>query len=267
MARCPHCGLIFVPAGLARTQDGVSVYEASRPVFLSDGNEGYYLDDDANLHAARCKLEWMAPFVEPGSRILDIGSGFGHFLFLAGGRYRATGLELAPSAAAAATGRFGVSCAIGSIHSIPDVLQLPYDAATGWDLIEHLDDPVGALQALRGLIRPGGTLLLSTPDAGSFVARAMGRHWHYLDPVQHVVLFTRKNLAQLLDTHGFEALAWRSFGRRYRLRYVLDRLHYLNRGVLRHGIGAVRLLVRPLLERSIYLHLGDVLSVAARRRA
>ena len=263
--RCPSCGLIAVPAGLARTHEGVSVYEASRPVFLADGNEGYYLDHEANHHAARDKLAWLARFVEPGSRILDVGSGFGHFLALARERYRATGLELAPSAAAAATDRFAVSCVIGSIHSIPDALEPPYDAATGWDLIEHLDDPEGALRALRELIRPGGTLLLSTPDAGSFVARAMGRHWHYLDPVQHVVLFRRENLARLLAKHGFETLAWRSFGRRYRLRYVLDRLHYLNRGVLRHGVGVARLLLRPLLDRSVYLHLGDVLSVAARR--
>jgi len=242
------------------------VYESSQPVFLADGNEGYYLDHDANLHAARLKLHWMAQLVASGSRILDIGSGFGHFLSAAGERYDATGLELAPSAASAARRQFGVSCVIGSIHALPAGIEPPYDAATGWDLIEHLEDPVGALRALRDVIRPGGILLLSTPDAGSLVARILGRHWHYLDPVQHVVLFNRQNLADLLEASGFEVSAWTSFGRRYRLSYVLDRLYYLNRGLARRLVAGARWMLRPLSGLSVYLRFGDVLGVAARRK-
>ena len=93
----------------------------------------------------------------------------------------------------------------------------------------------------------------------------MGRRWHYLDPIQHLVLFNRPNLARLLEATGFEVRAWRTFGRRYRVRYVLDRLYYLNQGLLRRAVGLARSVSRAFLDSSIYLHFGDVLSVAAQR--
>src|SRR6188474_975759 len=97
IARCPACHVIFVPEGLARTATGATIYESESPVFLADGNDEYYLDDESNLASAREKVEWMRGFV-PGGRILDVGSGFGHFLQAASPHYSASGLELGPVA-------------------------------------------------------------------------------------------------------------------------------------------------------------------------
>ena len=133
-------------------------------------------------------------------------------------------------------------------------------------MIEHVPDPKGALEAIRDLLAPGGRLYLSTPDAGSAVARAMGPRWHYLDPVQHIVLFGRENLSELLERTGFRVRETRSFGHHYRVGYVLDRLAYL------HGEGTLGRIVRPVLEgarildsRSIYINLRDVMGIEAER--
>jgi hypothetical protein len=101
---------------------------------------------------------------------------------------------------------------------------------------------------------------------GSLAARALGRRWHYLDPVQHIVLFPRASLARALEGAGLEPVAWRSFGHHYRLRYVFDRLRYLHRGPVGWGASIGRALAAPVLDRSVYVRLGDVLGVAARRR-
>jgi SAM-dependent methyltransferase len=264
IARCSACRLVFVPGGLARTEAGTTIYEAERPVFLSDGNENYYLDDESNLASARDKLRWLRRFAAPGGRLLDVGAGFGHFLEAARPEYDATGLELGPAAVAHARKRFSVSCEVGSIYALPAALHGSFDVATAWDFIEHVPDPLGALAAMRKALRPGGLAFLSTPDAGSLAARLLARHWHYLDPVQHIVLFDRRTLGQALERAGLVPLAWRSFGHHYRLRYVFDRLLYLHRGPVAWAAAAGRALPGAVLDRPVYVRLHDVLGVVAR---
>ena len=193
-----------------------------------------------------------------------MGSGFGHFLEAAAPHFSATGLELGPAAATRARARAGVSCTVGSVYAMPPALDGPFDAVTAWDFIEHVPDPIGALVAMAKAVRPGGHVFLSTPDARSAAARVLGRHWHYLDPVQHIVLFGRENLQRALERAGFEALAWRSFGHHYRLRYVFDRLALSPcPGTAGMGSEAGRALATPVLDRLVYVRLHDVLGVAA----
>lgn len=267
IGRCPSCRLVFVPDGLARTEGGATIYEAEIPVFLADGNESYYLDDESNLASARDKVGWMRGYVASGARLLDVGSGFGHFLEAARGHFTATGLELGPAAVARARARFDVSCEVGSVYAMPESLTGPFDAVTAWDFIEHVPDPLGALAGMRRVLRPGGLVFLSTPDVGSVAGRALGRHWHYLDPVQHIVLFDRASLGRALERTGLEPLAWRSFGHHYRLRYVFDRLRYLHRGPMGWAAAAAGALPAWALDRPVYVRLGDVMGVVARRPA
>ena len=58
-------------------------------------------------------------------------------------------------------------------------------------------------------------------------ARLLGSRWHYLDPIQHLNLFSRANLVRLLSQHGFRLLGYRYFGRSYRVNYIANRLRYL----------------------------------------
>jgi 2-polyprenyl-3-methyl-5-hydroxy-6-metoxy-1,4-benzoquinol methylase len=266
IARCASCRLVFVPEGLARTETGATIYESETPVFMADGNENYYLDDESNLASARDKVRWVRGSAERGARLLDVGSGFGHFLEAARPEFAATGLELGPSAVDHARRRFGVACEVGSVYALPAEMQGHFDVVTAWDFIEHVPDPLGALAAMRGVLRPGGLAFLSTPDAGSLAGRALGRHWHYIDPVQHIVLFDRRTLGRALESAGLEPVSWRSFGHHYRLRYVFDRLRYLHRGPLGWAAAMGSAWPGRALDRPVYVRLGDVMGVVARRR-
>jgi SAM-dependent methyltransferase len=254
-----------VPDGLVRNDKGESIYEEEEPIFLKDGNEQYYLDE-TNLLSCRAKVRWVEESLPRGRRLLDVGANFGHFLKEAGTVFDATGIEISKAAVERSAELFGVKNHVGSIYELPPEAKGPWEAVTLWDVIEHVPDPKGALEAIRDLLAPGGRLYLSTPDAGSAVARAMGRRWHYLDPVQHIVLFGRKNLSDLLERTGFRVRETRSFGHHYRVGYVLDRLAYL------HGDGALGRVVKPVLTtarvldgRSVYINLRDVMGIAAER--
>jgi hypothetical protein len=106
--RCPSCRLVVVPEGVATNEQGQSIYEAEDNVFGADGNDGYYMDHDSNLDNSRLKLCWVRRELAPGSRLLDAGSNFGHFLNVAQDHYEVTGFDLSPAAVAWSKQQFGV---------------------------------------------------------------------------------------------------------------------------------------------------------------
>jgi SAM-dependent methyltransferase len=258
--RCAQCGQIVVPDGVARRADGASIYESADTIFEAD----YYLDE-TNERAARAKLAYVARFCPPGTRLLDVGASYGHFLAAAAETYDGTGIEV--SAAAADWGRttFGVNVTVGSVYGMSEGRVASCGAITFWDVIEHLEDPGAAIDEIRRSLIPGGWLFVSTPDAGSLVATLMGARWHYLDPVQHINLFSRANLTRLLSDRGFTVVHHRYFGRSYRISYVVNRLQYLvsdgasppavTRSAVRSGFRAL----------TVPIKLWDVVGLAARR--
>jgi 2-polyprenyl-3-methyl-5-hydroxy-6-metoxy-1,4-benzoquinol methylase len=87
-----------------------------------------------------------------------------------------------------------------------------FDAIVCGDLVEHLRDPGAALQRLRPLLRPGGRLVLSTPNVANWAMRLslLGGRWRYTDrgilDRTHTHLFTRKTLAETVDAAGYRVL-------------------------------------------------------------
>jgi SAM-dependent methyltransferase len=262
--RCIACGHVTVPDGVARRPDGATIYESDDSIFEADGNSEYYLDD-TNAAAARAKLAYVARYIEPGARLLDVGASYGHFLAEARAAYVACGVEVSRAAAEWGRTTFGVDVAVGSAYQLVASGFEQYAAITFWDVIEHLERPGLALDEIRGSLARRGLLFLSTPDAGSLVARAMGTRWHYLDPVQHINLFSRRNLIELLRAHGFELVDSRYFGRSYRVSYMLNRLLYLVRGSAAAQEPTRRTAPEWCGRLTIPIKLWDVMGLVARR--
>ena len=67
------------------------------------------------------------------------------------------------------------------------------------DVVEHVPDPDALLAQAARLVRPGGVLVLLTPDSGARVSRLLGRRWPEVQrPGEHVVLFSRDGLTAAL---------------------------------------------------------------------
>ena len=136
----------------------------------------------------------------PGGALLDLGCGSGSFLreLRRDPRWRGVGCDLSRAALAQAAGQ-GLPVWLGDLTAA----RGPLDAATLWEVLEHLPDPLAALRELRRLLRPGGLLLLSTPNAASLQAAAWGPWWAGWDPPRHLHLFTPRTLARALVAAGF----------------------------------------------------------------
>lgn len=242
--------------------EGQSIYEHEDPIFLRDGNAEYYLDV-GNAENAREKVAWLRGLGVSGS-LLDVGANFGHFAAEAAPHFDVFGLEPSRVATEWARSHVGVRIETGSVYDGRPDFHGRFDVITMWDVIEHLPDPLRALSCVRAWLKPGALLCVSTPDMGSRVARVMGRHWHYLDLVQHVALFDRQNLSALLRRAGFEPRATRTFGRLYTTQYVVDRARYLGRERWPWRVATTVLRsAAAIAPRQVRIDLGDVMAVAA----
>jgi SAM-dependent methyltransferase len=84
-----------------------------------------------------------------------------------------------------------------------------FDVVLCGDVVEHLRDPVAALRRLRPLLKPGGRVVLSTPNVANWAIRLslLGGRWRYTDrgilDRSHTHLFTRATLAEALERAGY----------------------------------------------------------------
>ncbi len=155
-----------------------------------------------------------------GKAVLDVGCFTGLSLdVLQGLGGIAYGLEYQSEAAAIASVRHPGRVRDGDICAGLDFGR-QFDAATMTDVIEHVPDPVRALGAIAHLLSDGGWLLLTTPDTGSLMARALRSAWPSLCPIHHLHLFDRNNLARLLDLCGFKVVSIISLWKWYSLDYI-----------------------------------------------
>lgn len=253
LVRCRACGLQYVsPRPLA-----TAIVEA-----YADG------DDQAYVSQVRARKRTFADAVAhieeilPGrGRLLDVGTAAGAFLAAARSReWQVEGCEPNRWLAQWGSRHYGIPIRTGELfdHQFP---PHSFDVVTLWDVIEHTPDPARVLRTARELIRPGGLLVASYPDIGSWIARALGSRWPFLSSV-HLYYFTRDTMKTLLGLHGFEVVEMRAHFQRLELDYVLSRGAVVS-GVLSSSSRAVARLL-GLSNHEVSYWIGQTF-VAARR--
>jgi len=70
-------------------------------------------------------------------------------------------------------------------------------------VIEHLLDPIATLIECAACLRPGGKLVIATPNTASRGHRHFGRSWLHLDPPRHINLFNAGTLTEVARRAGF----------------------------------------------------------------
>ena len=141
----------------------------------------------------------------PPGRSLDVGAGRGDVsAALVARGWTATIVEPSPSGCAAALAR-GVDAREGTLATVA-LEPGAYDAAIFQHSLEHVADPVADLLLVAAALRPGGLLLVTVPNFGSWQARRFGGRWYHLDLPRHRTHFTARGLERALAQAGLEVV-------------------------------------------------------------
>ncbi len=132
------------------------------------------------------------------------------------------------------------------------------------DVLEHLEDPAGALTAVRQLLVPEGLLYLTVPDAGSRLAGVLGQRWWSVLPM-HLQYFTRGSLTRLLQQAGFDLLEVDTHTKVFTVRYYAERVSGYAPAVSRALLTGLEKL--GVADRPIAPNLRDRMQVIARQSA
>ena len=165
---------------------------------------------DASPETHEIVLGWLAAL--PRGRVLDCPSGQGALAHeLAAGGFEVVGADLGGPAAGS-----GYRRVRSDLNRPLPFADATFDVVACVEGIEHLERPVDALREFRRVLRPGGTLVLTTPNVlhlGSRVRMLLTGFWtsapRPFDPAsaptgfEHIMLLTYPMLAFFLSRAGF----------------------------------------------------------------
>lgn len=97
------------------------------------------------------------------ARILEIGCGTGHNLPMLAGFGNVDAIEIDPAARDVASLRLGKPVGEAPLPALSGVPAGAYDLIAVLDVVEHIEDDVAALRAMRERLAPGGKILITVP--------------------------------------------------------------------------------------------------------
>jgi len=164
----------------------------------------------------------IAPFLPSSAeRVLEIGCGAGgtlRWLKQTGLARQTLGIEYVPEAARkAAEVADMVRC--GDIEATGIPYDGEFDVILCLDVLEHLRDPWGVVRQIRQRLKPGGTLIVSVPNARHHsvtLPLLLKGEFRYQDAGildrTHLRFFTRESARELLEQGGFNITAFKTQG-------------------------------------------------------
>jgi SAM-dependent methyltransferase len=228
---CDFCGSLDVLKEFTRT-DGMHVVECARCglAFLNPRPKREFIprfyDADYFTGAAvdrgdgglKCNLDTTALVQETNTRplevvkqkfggwegkdVLEIGCATGDLLVhlqKAGARVR--GLEISDFASDIARRR-GLEVTTGILEDLVQNIEQQFDVVIGLEVIEHVLSPLRFFKNISHILKPGGTLVLSTPNYAC--TRMAGSDWlGFRMSFEHLYFFSIRVLQQMAFETGF----------------------------------------------------------------
>ncbi len=214
-SRCTNCGLLMQNPQ-PRAADLIQRYDREYFEYEIENAEPYFqlmllALKDVNFFS---ELEPAAgaPDCGEGARsFLDIGCATGTLLaYLKTRGWKEKGVEVCVPAAEYARDVRGVDVHSGTLQEA-DLQASSFDVVHASHLIEHLNQPGVFVRDVFRILKPGGRILLTTPNSSGFQARLFSGAWRSAI-ADHMFLFSKQTLSRLLERNGFEIEKIRTWG-------------------------------------------------------
>lgn len=212
---CADCGIIFIDP--QPTPEEITKLYSAEYFEGGDfrcGHAASYGDTPTLDHLVNKSLLREIWNRKPGGSFLEIGCAAGAFLHAALQMgYLCKGVELSADASDIARKRFGLEVVTGSVEEAR-FDDRSFEVVFMGDVIEHLANPLGTLQEVHRILKPGGLLVLELPSQtnslfsrfGFLVYGTFGKKATVSLPPYHLFEYRPASLRYLLRASGFRTV-------------------------------------------------------------
>jgi len=257
IVKCPNCDLVFYNG---KAIGGASLYDQE----YFRGKE--YLDYVSEKHIIQYNFSRFIDLLSklvPSGRLFEVGCAYGFFLELAQEHWTVSGVDVVPE---------GIQYARDMLHldvHLADFLRLEdrregFDIICMWDTVEHLQHPVRFIKKAAQWLKPGGILVMTTPNIDSYVARLRKERWRQIHPPTHLYYFSIQTLSSAVEKAGLEVIRTSHVGYYRSLKFMLYRSIVLKNRNLKWFYRSLTL--NEKLDFPIYLNLWDTMMLIAQNR-
>ncbi len=264
IVQCKNCGLVYANPRKTKALIEKIVTKKEEPREVEKKWLPEYIREKKWIQRNfDVRLKLLLKFAPKRGKLLDIGSHLGFFLELALRRgFDVVGLEPSEMAVEYAIKKLGIETKIGTLDSIK-FPQDHFDVVTLFHTIEHLPDPSKIVYQINQIIRPGGILVIETPNIKNVWVKIFRRKWRQFLP-NHFYFFSRETLSKLLEKNGFKVLDTRTIGKSLSLDLLAIRIEeHVSRTL---GFVLRKIFKFLFLDKlAITLNLGDIIIVHAKK--
>lgn len=157
-----------------------------------------YLDPD-RLENTKYKVMYLKNIK---GRLLDIGCGDGSFMeFMNRYGWETSGIDFDPKAINTAKLK-NINVKLGTLEE-QKFSDNYFDVITLSHVIEHVYDKVKLLKECYRILKPGGKVVVSTPNTQSLCHNKFKENWRGLEPPRHIHLFSPQTIVNMVKKSGF----------------------------------------------------------------
>ncbi len=210
--RCNNCNTNFSSVKIS-SEELNQLYEK---IYSNKNAQGYdkYIELARNIKQNSNPVKYLSKFHASyfgifkelrninNKTILDVGCGLGYLTFVLNKLgHKVTGLDVSSNAIKYAKENFGDLFVQGTIDELLPSTLNTFDYVIASEIIEHLLNPIEFLQTLLKFIRPGGKIIVTTPNKDYMNERAI---WYTDLPPVHLYWFSKKSIEVIAGKIGVE---------------------------------------------------------------
>ena len=188
---CGTCGFLFTQHHPSE-KESAGYYDSDEYASHNSGSTGFfntiYRLARKIMLAGKRRLVFRTTGMKSG-RLLDIGSGSGHFLSeMKNAGWDVRGIEISDKARSISEKLFSLNV----IHpgSTVSLKSGTYDCITLWHVLEHFHDPFRYAGEIKRLLKEDGICIAALPNASSYDARHYSGSWAAYDVPRHLWHFS-----------------------------------------------------------------------------
>ena len=156
------------------------------------------------IRRGRKRLKEMFLSGVKAGRLLEIGCGDGRRLLrLQKKGWLVEGQEVDKKAISNALSGSDLRIHEGELRELA-LGECTFDAVVLNHVIEHLLDPIEVLRECHRILKPGGRIVMVTPNMESLGHRHFGSSWRGLEPPRHFYIYNQRNLREVALAAGFD---------------------------------------------------------------